>query len=629
MCGDAWQLQDFHVRRQEKEAAEVFLRLVYQHFGFRLSSRGKGMCRRVFGGDQWPWTSLDHFVDFPDSPDRLIRSHHLVMDAPMLRMIDPLLAEPVEMLRTYDSGLPELVTSADRLEEFCQILSRRLVRYYELETEQERLREELEGFARRLDALAEPPDAEALVEDLYDLEQHCAQFRRAQEEREEARRAMLAKEKELREAERALALAGAAVHLSRDLKPAEKGEGGARTAREWLKVKNTSISDARAMLESPGTPQAQKDAIRDVTLPRLTDEVARIQAALDDATVGERKTLDSVRAEVQAARDRYHRMPQPDSSELESENAEVARRYAEVRGQLPEVEREGLPEAIPGIDEWERGKAWDLAQLLRESAKRVRDARQSYEAEIQFLWTEVGRIDREMGELGRGITNFRAAALVLAEQVLTSLGASPEDSAMQELKKLQEGVAEVQKLFSAAEDRLGRLEQVRFMLTHGRKGEEMIKGVKDRLEIYTRTLGKIGTWGGRVLKANELLEKMDDPRKAPEALGEALEMADPLVGMVPMQGAMMGQFLGFYAKAATACASAVLRIQDKYIEHDIERVFRDPPPERHLYLYSEVDASSDLWSDDAKHRIADILQVRRLLFLCQAGNRGEAAEMRR
>jgi hypothetical protein len=78
-----------------------------------------------------------------------------------------------------------------------------------------------------------------------------------------------------------------------------------------------------------------------------------------------------------------------------------------------------------------------------------------------------------------------------------------------------------------------------------------------------------------------------------------------------------------------ACGQAAVRIQDEIIETNLKTAFSNPPPERHLYLRSEIENGALALQNANVDKITDMLQVRRLITLVHATGLGQAREVTR
>jgi hypothetical protein len=224
---------------------------------------------------------------------------------------------------------------------------------------------------------------------------------------------------------------------------------------------------------------------------------------------------------------------------------------------------------------------------------------------------------------------LRQIGALAAQQALEELGAKPTDEVTEELTRLKANLDEGQELLSKADSRLEKLEKIRAKLTGGEQGANIIEGVKDRLETISKALEITGTWTERLATIRTLQGQLKDERTALQALATLLELTTSVTDNVPVVGPTLGRFLGYYSKVAAACGEAVVRIQDKLIDENLDKLFGHPPAERHLYTLEEVTSNGALQNDNARQRIAKMLQVRRLLRLVNATSLADAQEMTR
>jgi hypothetical protein len=216
----------------------------------------------------------------------------------------------------------------------------------------------------------------------------------------------------------------------------------------------------------------------------------------------------------------------------------------------------------------------------------------------------------------------------LAENTLSQLGAEEDDEVMKELDRLRGTLGTLKKELEKADGRLGKLDYVRKMLLHGTEGKKLIEEVRKPLKVFLKTLNWIDKNSERARKVKNILDNLEDERYALDALGEYLSLMSEAGGKVPVIGKAVSSFLKAYARAAKASGEAARGIQDYIIKGNIENLFDNPKPERKLYTVKEVKVETSLENADANRRIAEMLQVRRLMFLIQATRIEHARELR-
>lgn len=621
LAGDLWRLVDFHERRGRPEDARTFRGFVYGIHCYALGA--------TLGNSSD--SDLDFFVRFPGSPDRLILRKYLVEDIETLHKMDSALrAEPVESLRQHDNTLPPLSFGGSTAEQIAQLLSARLVRFYTVQAAQDAIYARLKDLNAQAGVLTAPMPEVAPIEAAIDaFRSASAGESDAAARRSAADRAVSGAEDAQRAAERELNYARNEVRLNNRFEVVGPEAKNARLASQRLQEIRRQIALYQAQVDDPSLPEDQRKPLREVTIPRLQADVAKAEAAVTAACADKATSLQAATSRLDEARRARNALPAAGNPEGPARWSRVVELYAAARTALPEAYRKDLKD-LPGRgDAAAASAATEAARALRARVAEFLAHREQVTHRLREAYGELGRCESELALLARSIAGVRISAAVEAERLLQVLGATGEDEVVKEIQRLKEGLGEGKDLLETADGRLEKLEKLRQKLTGDDRGGWIIETVQERLGTVSKTLEFIEGATEKGLAVKQAMEDLKDARTSLRAVSALLEAAGSAGGAIPVIGPTFGRFLGFYSQAAGACCDAACRIQDKLVRENVETLFSQPPPERHLYTQGEVDSGSSLQNEDARKRIAAMLQSRRLLFLAKASSLGEAQNMTR
>jgi hypothetical protein len=632
MAGDTWILQDFNERRERHATAEEFRTAVYSNFCFRLGDRDPKLLTQLFGNAVDKNSALDFFVVFPGSPDRLIvraifnrapdsgKEDYTPALANGLWKMDAFLADyPVEKLRKYDSALPPLDFAGGDIEQMSRILSSRLVRFYLVTQAQDATFRDIQKAVDGAGPAAPLPDTSKLPEMFKAAMDKQRVYADAKRERDMAQsefdRAAGAATKAQQDLDKATASIGTTLMFVDNgdaVAAAKPGARGARSAKDLLKV----YKDRIALLKLNNRPTEQWEQ-------RVADIEKAIAAALQplqDALTKALTDKDSAAKKLQEVAGRTKGIKPEDAAQA---YLAAKQQYDAAVAALPPDARKDLA-ALPAKPDDYPGDA--VLKKLDERIAQVRRERQNAQYDLLAKLSELQRNDSELNQLARSIANDRAAGEGLADKTLSDLGAADEGLA-KAFETLKAGLDEGKSVLTKSDRGMQVLEK----LTKDAEGTTILKEVREHTKTISEAFKLAGETAERIATAIKLSNQFEaaDPRSGLDALGTLLDLTSSTAEKVPVMGQTLGRFLGFYSKAAVACGQAAVRIQDKIIETNLNTAFSNPPPERHLYLRSEIENGALSLQNANVDRITNMLQVRRLITLVHATGLGEAREVTR
>jgi hypothetical protein len=608
LAGDLWRLVDFHERRERKDDVAYFLDSVY-----RIHSYGH------------PKNSqLDFFVSFPGSKDRLIVYQYFHPEIEGLHKIAYALPDqPVESLRQFDTTLPDLTFTGTPLEQLAKRLSARMLRFYSLQARSKADFEKLESLRAVLEALPETSP------DLSELAKAVETFPKsfAFEEEQEAARA--AAQKKFDAADLAVDKAQRDLDAARgDLWMNEKSEvvkdskvKNAERASKRMDAVRKQIADAEKLAADETLDDETRRKYREIQVPQLKDKLAKMEAAATAACAGKQKDLEDARARLEEARRELAAAPKQGKNVADEKWQQVRDLYRAARQALPGKEGEGLVE-LPEKGDAAAGKL--AAEMLEKLMARVADLdarRDSARKELQELFGQWCREEREIKQLAVDIEKLKIEAATSARTALKELGARPDDQVIKDLEAYCEKLKKVSDLLSKAGSDPDDLQKSAL--------SPALSALRDRMGSLGRILKYVHVPAQVAITLKKAQDGLGDERQGIRAMFDLIKLAGDGADELPGMGPTIGKAISFYADTGRECAEAALRIQDKLIETNLKTLFSQPPPERHLYTLEEVTAGSSLENEGANKRIATMLQARRLVGLTWATSEAEARDMTR
>ena len=510
-------------------------------------------------------------------------------------------------------GFPSTeVFTGSRLQQMCQMVSARLVHFYELQARQRTLFNELRQLVRGArEENRSLPDSSPLREAITNWQARTEAFDFSREHARSARTNLDAAESALNRAEAALGVARNTLRLEAStLLPIASGNTRGRLASDLLRDRTVVIENLKANNASPDVIREKEEALR------------TLQQAIASALGDKQRTRDNALTARNQARTEMHAIDIVDESQPNAAWAAVKKAANEAREQLPENLRGSMP-ALPTsrTDINAERLANQALQGLLDSTASQETARSTLRRNLEQRLAETDYNDAELHRLGQQISTLRASAVFEAESALKNLGAKEDEPVWEVFNQMRGAIDDTKSAFEPGEGRLDALEKIRSKLTESKEGAELIETAKETLGTTGEVLEFLGTQGERIEKLRELRRELDSPRTALRALSLMLGDTSDAISAVPVLGPTVGRALSIYAQVAGAAGVAVIHFQDKIIERDLGFLTTTVTPERHLYILDEVPASIPSSEHD---RVLTMLQVRRLMALIKAQTLEEA-----
>jgi hypothetical protein len=550
---------------------------------------------------------------------------HLVTGAPTAPdMIHAAVGDRLEAAQNGRTAVLAIIPAAafhgPELQQMCELLSVRLVEYYQLEARQRAEFAELNRLvAGARDRPRNLPEAGALRAAITEWQERTDAFNTDLERARVARANLDAAESAFTHADAVLGAARTNLRLdSRTLLPIAPPAAPAPRPRENQgRLASDLLRERNLMLENLRANGAGADLLRE-----RENEVHELEAAITRALGDKQRARDAALAARDSARTARHAAPAPDENAVLTAWSAVRSAADQARERLPETYRRSMP-TLPNLrtDPAAARVAGQALQGLTDSLGALDAMRTTLRRNLSEHLAEVDRIDLALVPLGRSINNLRAAATVEAEMALEALGAEKEDPTWAALTRLREGIAKAKEVIEPADGQLDQLEKLRADLTHSEEGAKLIEAAKEHLGTVVETLTFLEEQGERLQKVHELQEQLREPRTALTALSLLLKNTSDAISSVPVLGATVGRALSLYAQVAEAAGQAAIRIQDHLIKVSLENFAQNPRPEQHLYIMDEIPASIPT---EAHERVRTMLQLRRLMALLKADNVNQA-----
>jgi hypothetical protein len=533
-------------------------------------------------------------------------------------------AEPLGSLRPVVTVLPPLSVAGTRPEQVARMLSARLKQLYELEAELERIFERLRTLNASEDAtpleVARLRAAGDCFREIY------AARAGAVDRRSLAERELLAAKDALNQVRLDFDSAKYRIYFDDQENVVEPRSPGSNSYESALKRLNDALRLRRGALRDESTPPERKKALRDEIIPSYEERIRRLNDGFDRARAPFADVVKSAERRVeQALRDKDAAVPPTFAMVSEAWEA-VKGELDTVRASVPDAARRSIPLLPPDVDEKCEPALTAVLKTLTERGAEADARRRENEGALLREVALLRRVDSELVLVGRSVASLRASAVIEAEVLLSSIGAKPEDEVFRALRRTKTDLDSVKEMLEPGEPRLEKLEQLRERLLRDERGKKLVEAAQERLGLVIRTLERVGEAGEIPLAARQTWGDLQDPRTAYKGIVTILKGLDGTAGRVPVAGPIIAQTLGFYAWATENICSRAVEIQDQLIERDIRVLYEDPKPERHLYTMGEIGGAA---GENARSRVAAMLQTRRLLFLVRASSLTEAMDLKR
>ncbi len=393
----------------------------------------------------------------------------------------------------------------------------------------------------------------------------------------------------------------------------------------------------RTMPDNRRNREARAALTRRVNEDKAT--VAQLEAILQDRTSSHRGYVErlegqqrELEANIAARRTRVGQARQT----LGVKRQEWSRQrpgYAAAGARLGELRRTvGQPRLnLPRWVSLPQNTADITPRKLRQAARALRDSdaainvwKNTAGEKLMADLNELSEVDRTYAVMmGRVVDVYKASARAAVHACEVAAEEDPHSYAAlkTEAERMVTLMGEADSFFSNFGGRLDHLNRILELGGGSAAGKRIIDGVKERLELVSGIAGKIKSGVEYANHALDLHKAIEQDRPL-DALGKVLELTGNLAGKIPVIGQTVGQFLGFYAKAAAACQRAANQLHDRILEDEWLARYsgRRNQPEYRLYTRAQVTDAfhHGVHTDRFKqkvNRLTTILQLRRLMFL--------------
>ncbi len=624
LCRSNWRLADFQSKRGDQKAAQASRAGVYASFQCDLAARGKSFHEELFGHWSGRDSELDHFTILPGAPAYLTLRNRWV-DPPPSRpeMLSRLRSEPVESLREHESPAPVTVDGVS-LEGTARALSSRLLSYFEAVERHDRLFARLGELAARLRARRAVPE----LAETRGRVQAVIEAWRQHEIATERHTAALAADRRTRND---LADAEDEIALERDHLRIRKGTtrlaGPSDVSTELLIDRESKleadIARYTAMLQDATLPAEQASRIRDVVLPDLRAQQSALTNAANVALAPLVAKRDAARAAADRAAQTLAAIPAPESRDA------LRARWEALRGPVvlaSEWAAKALgTDAIVFPPEPVGEPAFRVDDGLAGIERKYLQLGRSDRGMALYLLSELAQADHDVRAYAYSVAQLRSAGAILAEQAASELSRDPDDPSLKIISNLKEQTSQAKELMEEFSTQIERVDGWLQGDTPKEAEVAAIATLRDRIGLTAETLDHIGGFAETALALQEIHDDLGSDKTALKGIAGIVRLGAKAGGAVPVLGQTIGRFLEFYATAAAAAAEAGQRIQAQSTALDLAVSFSKPPPERHLYIESEL-GDLRIGNAEERARVLKGLQLRRLLALIAADTPQEARD---
>ncbi|MGD8326332.1 MAG: hypothetical protein PVF65_05405 [Sphingomonadales bacterium] len=654
---------------------------LYKDFAYSLKNKAGSVLSKHFPNAAFRDSTLDFFINFPGSQDRLVLPLH-ALDAPNFYKFNAYVEnEPVELLRFGDKGLPPVATRGTPFERLSMLLSARLVQYFRASRQMEQLVKTQGPILSRAAAFQAPLQGIlSLIASAEDYQLTIAKGAESAKKLNDARKAEGQANARLAEALSAFQAEERRIKKGSKLKDVRiRRQNG-----QWMKARRGGQSALRKISQLEGQITRQKTFIAQIEEQLANGGGASLEASLKrlQSRLGEYR---AEKAQIEALASQKPKGPDQrvalqkrvDSARaaLKEAQASVAATQAEIKGSdasapvdqnrwnaisdaydklLRDVRRKGddvagvfnvsavatLPSAHPD--------AVKMAAIVEQSLAALRKLHDTLEKKAAPARAQAGAIrsryiflDKKLVLLSKAVSLVRIQA---ANTILISrdnVGLPEDDPLLKLVEESKKALAQVEGYLDLETTALKALNLSPQQQTDLKTANKVLstfyelpdgqaKALYGKLNQRVDFAKSVASSGGQLLVAAEVLARLN--AKGEPSIKDGFNYFQSVLSLgglagdgLPVRGAIWSSYFDFMGKAVGVIGNKAARISEGRINQAI-RLNLKVPPENHLYRASEIKDALAALNYRERGRALRILQMRRLIALMQARTLKQAQE---